>query len=146
MCSSAGRSARRVDHLGRNLRHLVTRLEELQSLGVAFVSLAEGIDATTPAGKLQMQIWWQLPSLNGRGSLSGSRRGWRGPRRGVNGWVVPFSDVPVERLQSVYGLSLADGARKLRVSVSTLKRWRRAAQEPFRNPSASCLTFAPKQA
>ena len=27
--------------------------------------------------------------------------------------------------QSVCGLSLADGARKLRVSVSTLKRWRR---------------------
>ena len=25
-------------------------------LGVAFVSLAEGIDATTPAGKLQMHI------------------------------------------------------------------------------------------
>ena len=28
----------------------------LQALGVAFVSLAEGIDATTPAGKLQMHI------------------------------------------------------------------------------------------
>lgn len=31
-------------------------LEELQALGVAFVSLAEGIDATTPAGKLQMHL------------------------------------------------------------------------------------------
>src|SRR5256885_1633046 len=29
---------------------------ELHALGVAFVSLAEGIDATTPAGKLQMHI------------------------------------------------------------------------------------------
>ena len=28
----------------------------LQALGIAFVSLAEGIDATTPAGKLQMHI------------------------------------------------------------------------------------------
>jgi DNA invertase Pin-like site-specific DNA recombinase len=46
----------RLDRLGRNLRHLITLLEELQSLGVAFVSLAEGIDATTPAGKLQMHI------------------------------------------------------------------------------------------
>jgi DNA invertase Pin-like site-specific DNA recombinase len=35
---------------------LITLWEELQALGVAFVSLAEGIDATTPAGKLQMQI------------------------------------------------------------------------------------------
>ena len=34
----------RLDRLGRNLRHLVTLLEELQALGVAFVSLAEGIE------------------------------------------------------------------------------------------------------
>src|SRR5580693_7886242 len=46
----------RLDRLGRNLKHLITLLDELQALGVAFVSLAEGIDATTPAGKLQMQI------------------------------------------------------------------------------------------
>jgi hypothetical protein len=44
----------RLDRLGRNLRHLVTLLEDVQALGIAFVSLAEGIDATTPAGKLQM--------------------------------------------------------------------------------------------
>src|SRR5207249_5274992 len=46
----------RLDRLGRNLRHLVTLLEDLQLLGIAFVSLGEGIDATTPAGKLQMHI------------------------------------------------------------------------------------------
>ena len=40
----------RLDRLGRNLKHLVTLLEELQALGIAFVSFAEGIDATTPAG------------------------------------------------------------------------------------------------
>src|SRR5207237_5759983 len=46
----------RLDRLGRNLRHLITLLDELQALGIAFVSLNEGIDATTPAGKLQMHI------------------------------------------------------------------------------------------
>lgn len=46
----------RLDRLGRNLRHLVTLLEELQGVGVAFVSLGEGIDCTTPAGKLQLHI------------------------------------------------------------------------------------------
>src|SRR5438874_8509376 len=46
----------RLDRLGRNLKHLITLLEDLQALGIAFVSLAEGIDATTPAGKLQMHI------------------------------------------------------------------------------------------
>src|SRR5438034_2574783 len=46
----------RLDRLGRSLKHLITLLDELQTLGVSFVSLAEGIDATTPAGKLQMHI------------------------------------------------------------------------------------------
>ena len=32
----------RLDRLGRNLKHLITLLEDLQALGVAFVSLAEG--------------------------------------------------------------------------------------------------------
>src|SRR5215210_5337351 len=32
----------RLDRLGRNLKHLITLLDELQILGVAFVSLAEG--------------------------------------------------------------------------------------------------------
>src|SRR5947199_4170231 len=45
-----------LDRMGRNLKHLITRLEEIQALGVGFVSLNEGIDATTPAGKLQMHI------------------------------------------------------------------------------------------
>src|SRR5689334_19681585 len=40
----------RLDRLGRNLKHLVTVIEELHALGVAFVSLGEGIDCTTPAG------------------------------------------------------------------------------------------------
>src|ERR1043166_2519471 len=44
----------RLDRLGRNLRHLVTMLQELQDLGIAFMSLGEGIDFTTPAGKLQL--------------------------------------------------------------------------------------------
>jgi DNA invertase Pin-like site-specific DNA recombinase len=46
----------RLDRLGRNLKHLVTLLEELQALGIAFISLGEGIDCTTPAGKLQLHI------------------------------------------------------------------------------------------
>ena len=35
----------RLDRLGRNLRHLVTLIEELQSIGVGFVSFGEGITA-----------------------------------------------------------------------------------------------------
>ena len=46
----------RLDRLGRNLRHLVTLLDELDVIGVSFVSLGEGIDCTTPAGRLQLHV------------------------------------------------------------------------------------------
>jgi DNA invertase Pin-like site-specific DNA recombinase len=46
----------RLDRLGRNLKHLITLIEDVQALGIAFVSLAEGIDATTPAGRLQLHV------------------------------------------------------------------------------------------
>jgi len=46
----------RLDRLGRNLRHLITLLDELHTLGIAFVSLGEGLDCTTAAGKLQLHV------------------------------------------------------------------------------------------
>src|SRR6476620_3740248 len=45
-----------LDRLGRNLRHLILMLDELQALGIAFVTLGEGIDTSTPAGRLQLHI------------------------------------------------------------------------------------------
>ncbi len=116
----------RLDRLGRNLRHLILLLDELHAMGVAFVSLAEGIDATTPAGRLQLHVLgaiaeFERARIAERVKAGLARAKARGQRLGR-----PVAEVPLERLQSVCGLSLAEGARKLRVSVSTLKRWRRA--------------------
>jgi DNA invertase Pin-like site-specific DNA recombinase len=116
----------RLDRLGRNLRHLVTLLEELQSLGVTFVSMGEGIDCTTPAGKLQLHILAALAEFE-RGRirervLAGLQRARKegkalGTGRGV---------LPLDRLVRVASPSLTDAAATLGVSRSTLKRWRRA--------------------
>jgi DNA invertase Pin-like site-specific DNA recombinase len=67
----------RLDRLGRSLKHLISLLDELQSLGVAFVSLAEGIDATTPAGKLQMHILGAIADYAERGIMLSARAGGR---------------------------------------------------------------------
>ena len=61
----------RLDRLGRNLRHLILLLDELQALGVAFVSLAEGIDATTPAGRPQLHVVPRTPRLRPSTSQAG---------------------------------------------------------------------------
>jgi DNA invertase Pin-like site-specific DNA recombinase len=46
----------RLDRLGRNMRHLVMLLDDWRSRGVAFVTLGEGIDTSTPAGRMMAQM------------------------------------------------------------------------------------------
>ena len=96
---------------------------------MAFVSLAEGIDATTPAGKLQMHILGAIAEFERERIrervMAGSRRARaHGQRLGR-----PKARVPIERLQTVADLSINDAALSLGVSRSTLKRWRRQVQQ-----------------
>jgi len=44
------------DRFGRSLRHLVNALAELEAVGVAFVSLTDNLDLSTPAGRLMFQV------------------------------------------------------------------------------------------
>jgi DNA invertase Pin-like site-specific DNA recombinase len=46
----------KLDRFGRSLKHLVTAIEELNNLGVAFVSYRENIDLSTPSGRLMFQM------------------------------------------------------------------------------------------
>ena len=41
----------RLDRWGRSVTHLLATLQELEHLGVGFVSLTEALDLTTPAGR-----------------------------------------------------------------------------------------------
>jgi DNA invertase Pin-like site-specific DNA recombinase len=95
------------------------------------VSLAEGIDATTPAGKLQLHILGAIAEFERsriaervkagleRAKGQGTRLGR--PRRRLN----------PERLAEVAGLPVREAARRLRVPRSTLQRWvAQKASEP----------------
>ena len=46
----------KIDRFGRSLKHLVNALAELAALGVAFVSLKDNLDLSTPSGRLMFQI------------------------------------------------------------------------------------------
>lgn len=112
----------RLDRLGRNLKHLITLLEETQAMGVAFVSLAEGTDATTHAGKLQMHILGAIAEFErsriaervmaglARARAQGTQLGR--PRRVI--------------AESVRGLSGRQAAVQLGVSAATAHRWLKA--------------------
>ena len=46
----------KLDRFGRSLKHLVNALAEFEALGIAFVSLKDSLDLSTPAGHLMFQI------------------------------------------------------------------------------------------
>ena len=46
----------KVDRFGRSLKHLLNALADLDSYGVAFVSLRDNLDLSTPTGRLMLQI------------------------------------------------------------------------------------------
>jgi DNA invertase Pin-like site-specific DNA recombinase len=116
----------RLDRLGRNLRHLITMLDELRALGISFVSLAEGIDATTPAGKLQLHILAAIAEFE-RGRIQERVRAGLARAR-AQGMRLgrPRTAVPTDKLIAVKSMSNAQAAKALDVSVATIKRWRAA--------------------
>jgi putative DNA-invertase from lambdoid prophage Rac len=46
----------KIDRLGRSLKHLVNTIAELEAVGVAFVSLKDNLDFSTPAGRLLFNV------------------------------------------------------------------------------------------
>ncbi len=118
----------RLDRLGRNLRHLVMLLEELRDLGVGFVSLGEGIDLGTPAGRLQLHILAALAEFERSRIQERVRAGLARVRAEGRRLGRPVQPVPLAKLQSVQGLSVRAAALRLNVSRSTLQRWRALAR------------------
>jgi len=110
----------RLDRLGRNLRHLITLLEELQALGIPFVSLNEGIDATTPAGKLQMHILGAIAEFERARIVERVKAGLRRAR--AQGKRLGR---PRKTASAIYipGASVREAARIWGVSKSTAARW-----------------------
>ena len=91
-------------------------------IGVAFVSLQEGIDATTPAGKLQMHILAAIAEFERARIAERVRAGLQRARRQGQRLGRPRLQVPQEALEQVRGLSVRVAARKLNISRSAAHR------------------------
>lgn len=53
----------KLDRLGRSAGHLITLLDELNSLKVDFISLCESMDSTTPMGKAMFGVMAVMAQL-----------------------------------------------------------------------------------
>ena len=125
----------RLDRLGRNLRHLILLLDELQALGIAFVTLGEGIDTSTAAGRLQLHVLsaiaeFERSRIQERVKAGLERARTQGKRLGRP---------RVHRLGTRPTLTVRDAAKLWGVSKSTAARRLAAGKvppEPTTVPSA----------
>jgi DNA invertase Pin-like site-specific DNA recombinase len=123
----------KLDRFGRSSRHLINALAEFDSLGVAFVSLSDAWDTSTPSGKLLFTVVAAMAEFE-RSLLiervnSGIRRaksaGVHCGRPVGSGMILDLSNI---RARIASGESLRAVARSLAVSPSLLsKRLRTAA-------------------
>jgi DNA invertase Pin-like site-specific DNA recombinase len=127
-----------LDRLGRNLRHLIVTMDEFRALGVGFASLNEGIDTTTPAGKLQLHVLaaiseFEFGRLQERIRLGMARAKAQGRHLGR-----PRPNVTDDQLIAVESLSVRQAASRLGISKSFVHSWRLSRRvAKFRVPDPS---------
>lgn len=112
----------RYDRFARSLRHLVLALEEFRSLNIDFISLHEGVDTSTPNGRLIFGIFASIAEFEHslicdrvRSGIENARR--RGVRLGRPRVFVERSEIVKLRQK---GLSWRLIAKRMHVSVGTV--------------------------
>jgi DNA invertase Pin-like site-specific DNA recombinase len=124
----------RYDRFARSLRQLVNALEEFRSLGIEFISLHEGVDTSTPNGRLVFGIFASIAEFERelirdrvKSGIAAAKS--RGKRLGR-----PRVSVDAARIAGLRasGLSWPKIAAELGVSVGTVYQ---AAQKLSKIPS-----------
>ena len=98
-------------------------------LGIAFVSLAEGIDATTPAGKLQMHILAAIAEFERARIAERVTAGLARARKQGRRLGRPRLRLAKDRLAAIQGLTVRQAAKRLGVPKSTVQRWMALSQK-----------------
>src|SRR3954454_14868441 len=114
----------KLDRLGRSLSHLLAIVSDLKARGIAFRSLTEQMDTTTPQGELLFSIFGALAQYERAltrervmAGLAAARR--RGRRRGR---PPPLDRETIEQIPTALeaGASKASVCRSFKVPRSTL--------------------------
>ena len=114
----------RYDRFARSLRQLVNALEEFRALGIDFVSLREGVDTSTPNGRLVFGIFASIAEFERELIRDRVRAGLRNAR--AKGKRLGRPRVAVDRAKVADlrrgGASWATVGARLGVSRGTARR------------------------
>jgi DNA invertase Pin-like site-specific DNA recombinase len=115
----------RLDRWGRSVTDLLATLQELEHLGVGFVSLMEGLDLTTPAGRAMAGLLAVFAEFEReilrervRAGLAHARQ--NGQRRGRPVTAALHAD-QIRKLSRA-GISKAEIARRLMIGRTSVHR------------------------
>lgn len=124
----------RFDRFARSVSHLLRALETFNALGIAFVSLSEQMDTTTPAGKMVFTVLGAVAELERSLIVERVKAGLRNARAKGKRLGRPRVSVDHSRIMAMRseGLSWATIASRLDVGEGTVYR---AAQASAKIPS-----------
>ncbi|MBL9028171.1 MAG: recombinase family protein [Myxococcales bacterium] len=121
----------RFDRFARSVRHLVLALDEFRAKGIDFVSMNDGIDTSTPAGRFSFTIIAAVAELERELIRERTRAGVQAARRRGARLGRPKIDFDLDaavRLRAE-GQSIREVARALGVNPTTLHRGLAAVSE-----------------
>ena len=113
----------RYDRFARSLRQLVNALAEFDALGIQFVSLHEGVDTSTPNGRLVFGIFASIAEFERELIRDRVRSGLAAARAKGKQLGRPRRPMDVEQLEELraQGASWRAISKRLRVGVGTAR-------------------------
>jgi DNA invertase Pin-like site-specific DNA recombinase len=113
----------KIDRFGRSLKHLVNALADLGAHGVAFISLRDNLDLSTPSGRL-FQIIGAMAEFERALIQERVRAGLRNARAKGKRLGRPRRVVDLSRVSSLRaaGATWRAIAKELRVGLATIHR------------------------
>ena len=114
----------KFDRFARCVSHLLRALETFNALGVAFVSLSEQIDTSTPTGKMVFTVLGAVAELERSLIAERVRAGLRNARAKGKRLGRPPKDLDTKRIATLHaqGVGWRAIAKQLGVGVGTLYR------------------------
>ena len=121
----------KFDRFARSVSHLLRALETFQSLGIEFVSLTEGVDTSTPAGKMIFTVLGAVAELERSLICERVRAGLRNARAKGKKLGRPKIVLDVAKIGRLHvsGRSWRKIARVMGCSAKTCRRaWQKATK------------------
>lgn len=114
----------RYDRFARSLRHLVNALEDFRSLGIDFISLHEGVDTSTPNGRLIFGIFASIAEFERELIRDRVRSGLRNAKANGKRLGRPCVIVDLVRIESLRseGHGWRTVAAQMGISERTVRR------------------------